>query len=153
MQIDWPALRTGRADLFDGAEVEISGWIAPIEVSEHHDYFLLVEEPMCCLGCLPSNPSACVEVFAARAISSTGHSVGLAGQWRGLIDDPAGWRYQLREARLVDTRPAPPAIRRTLLSAGALAALAACAPQEGAAPMRSAVPSATPRRGGSSLAP
>ena len=45
MQIDWPALRTGQADLFDGADVEISGWIAPIEVSEHHDYFLLVEEP------------------------------------------------------------------------------------------------------------
>ena len=133
MQIDWPALRTGRADLFDGAEVEISGWIAPIEVSEHHDYFLLVEEPMCCLGCLPSNPSVCVEVFAARAIASTAHSVRLAGQWGRLIDDPAGWRYQLRDARLVDTGPAAPVTRRTLLSAGALAGLAACAPQAGGA--------------------
>jgi membrane dipeptidase len=57
----------------------------------------------------------------------------LVGQWRGLIDDPARWRYQLRDARLVDTRPAAPVSRRTLLSASALAALAVCAPPEGGA--------------------
>src|ERR1700730_13699278 len=133
MQIDWRDLRTGLADLWDGAEVEISGWIAPIDVAEHCDYFLLVAQPTCCIGCLPSNPTACFEVFAAEPILSSAHSVRLIGQWRRLVDDPAGWRYQLRDARLVETAPAAPVTRRAILSAGALGALAAGGPQTGGA--------------------
>jgi membrane dipeptidase len=131
MRIDWCDLTSGRADLFDDAEVEISGWIAAIDVAEHHDYFLLLEEPICCLGCLPSNPSACVEVFAAAAITAPPRSARLAGRWHRLIDDPAGWRYQLRDARVVDTVTSVPLTRCTILSTGALAALAACGPQAG----------------------
>jgi len=131
MHLDWPDLTSGRADLLDVAEVEISGWVAPIDVAERHDYFLLLEEPICCLGCLPSSPSACVEVFAAAAIAAPPHSVRLRGQWRRLIDDPAGWRYQLRDARVVDAVTAVPLTRRTILSTGALAALAACGSQAG----------------------
>jgi membrane dipeptidase len=133
MQIDWCDVRTGLADLWDGADVEISGWVALIDVAERHDYFLLVAKPTCCIGCLPSDPSACVEVFAAEPVASPPRSVRLAGRWRRLIDDPAGWRYQLRDARLVATDPAWPLSRRTILSAGALAALAACGPQAGSA--------------------
>jgi len=124
-------LRTGLADLWDGAEVEISGWVAPIEVSERCDYFLLVAEPTCCIGCLPSNPTACVEVFAAEPIGPSSCAVRLAGRWRRLVDHPAGWRYQLRDARLGDAAPSVPMSRREILSASALAALAACAPQAG----------------------
>ena len=28
-RLDWPDLMTGHADLWDGAEVEISGWVTP----------------------------------------------------------------------------------------------------------------------------
>jgi len=104
-RLDWPDLITGHADLWDGAEVEISGWVTPIDVAERHDYFLLVPQPACCIGCLPSNPSACVEVFTATAIAVPAYSVRLAGRWRRLVDDPAGWRYQLCDARLVDPGP------------------------------------------------
>src|SRR5260370_40677838 len=99
--VDWPDLANGRADLLDGMDVEISGWIAPIDIAEHHDYFLLVPEPVCCLGCLPNNPFACVEVFAAGAIASQPRLVRLVGGWRRPVDDAAGWRYPLRGARLV----------------------------------------------------
>jgi len=133
MQLEWPDLTTGRADLFDGAEVEISGWVAPIDVAECHDYFLLLEEPICCLGCLPNNPSTCVEVFAAAAVAAPPGPVRLIGQWRRLIDDPAGWLYQLRDARLVDIASPVPVTRRTILTAGALAALAAWRPPAGGA--------------------
>ncbi len=133
MQIDWRDLRTGLADLWDGAQVEISGWMAPIDVAERYDYFLLVAQPTCCVGCRPSNPTASFEVFAAEPILSSAHSVRFIGQWRRLVDDPAGWRYQLRDARLVETAPAAPVTRRAILSAGALVALAACAPQTGGA--------------------
>jgi membrane dipeptidase len=90
MRLDWPDLTAGHADLWDGAEVEISGWVTPIEVAERHDYFLLVPQPTCCIGCLPSNPSACIEVFATTAITVPAHSVRLAGRWRRLVDDPTG---------------------------------------------------------------
>ena len=131
MQIDWCDLRTGLADLWDGAEVEISGWVAPIDIAERYDYFLLVAEPTCCFGCLPSSPTACFEVFAAEPIPSPARSVRLIGRWRRLVGDPAGWRYQLRDARLRAGEPAAPISRRHILSAGALAALAACGPQAG----------------------
>jgi membrane dipeptidase len=133
VEIHWRDLRTGLADLWDGAEVEISGWVAPIEVSERCDYFLLLAQPACCIGCLPSSPTACVEVFAAEPIQPAARPVRLAGRWRRLVDDPAGWRYQLRGARLVDADPSVPMSRREILSAGALAALAACGPQTGIA--------------------
>jgi membrane dipeptidase len=127
-RLDWPDLMSGHADLWDGAEVEISGWVTPIDAAERHDYFLLVPESICCVGCSPSNPSACIEVFAATAIAVPAHPVRLAGRWCRLVDDPTGWRYQLRDARLVDAEGAGAVTRRTILSAGALAALAACAP-------------------------
>jgi membrane dipeptidase len=131
MQIDWCDLRTGLADLWDGAEIEISGWVAPIDLAERHDYFLLVAEPTCCIGCLPSNPTACVEVFAAAPIPSPARLARLIGRWRRLIGDLAGWRYQLRDARLIDAESSPVISRRQILSAGAAAALAACGPQPG----------------------
>ena len=53
----------------------------------------------------------------------------LIGRWLRLVNDPAGWRYQLRDARLVDEEPAATISRRQILSAGAVAALAACGPQ------------------------
>jgi len=91
IKIHWPDLRTGLADLWDGAEVEISGWVAPVEVTDRCEYFLLVEQPTCCIGCLPNNPTACVEVFAANPIAPAARPVRLAGRWRRLVDDPAGW--------------------------------------------------------------
>jgi membrane dipeptidase len=133
IEIHWRDLRTGLADLWDGAEVEISGWVAPIEIAEHHDYLLLVAQATCCIGCLPSNPTACVEVFAAEPIAPAARPVRLAGRWRRLVDDPAGWHYQLRDARLVDADPSVQISRREILSASALATLAACAPQMGVA--------------------
>jgi membrane dipeptidase len=102
-------------------------------VTERCEYFLLVAQPACCIGCLPSNPTACVEVFAAAPIAVPSHSVRLAGRWCRLVDDPAGWRYQLREAQLVGASPAAPVSRRSVLASGTLAAVAACALPSGGA--------------------
>src|SRR5438552_16954611 len=129
--VHWPDLANGRADSLDGVDVEVGGWIAPIDIAERHDYFLLVAEPLCCLGCLPNDPTACVEVFAAEAIAPSSRPVRLAGSWRRLIDDPAGWHYQLRDARLVDGWAPASVTRRTLLSAGAMVTVASCAPAAG----------------------
>ena len=130
--LDWAEIVTAAADRLDGLEVEVTGFMAPPEPDAAHDYFLLLAEPMCCIGCWPADPLAAVEVFAAEPLPAEGHSVRLAGRWCRL-DEPDGWRYQLRGARLIRVE-VPGLSRRGLLAAGALIGLAACAPVPVSAP-------------------
>jgi len=73
---------------------------------------------------------AVVEVFAAVPLAAEGRAVRLRGRWCLLTRDPAGWRYQLRDDRLIAVESAEPAVisRRGLLAAGAALGLAACVP-------------------------
>ncbi|MBI3707751.1 MAG: membrane dipeptidase [Proteobacteria bacterium] len=142
MLVDWRDMATGAADGLDGDMVEIVGWLVPVEAADEHHYFLLTPEPMCCGGCLPSDPGACVEVFAGAGIAPQDRAVRLLGRWRRLRDDPAGWRYQLRDARRVGAGHAVlgsiPVGRRDVLAAGAALALAACSGDMAANPEREA---------------
>ena len=127
--LDWTQIATAAADRLDGAEVELTGFMAPAEPDETHGYFLLLAEPVCCIGCWPKDPLAVVEVFAALPLPAEGRAVRLAGRWRRLVDDPTGWRYQLNDARLIAVEAVPLTMtRRGLLAAGAALGLAACAP-------------------------
>jgi len=122
----WSDLRNGRADRLDGAEVEIVGWMAAPEVAERHGYFLLVPEPICCLACLPSDPTGCIEVFARAPIPADGRPLRLVGRLHCLVDDPAGWRYQMRDARASAAGPSEALVtRRDLMAASAALALTA----------------------------
>jgi len=142
MPISWSDLATGHAEAMDGAAVELVGWMAAAEVADRHGYFLLVPEPICCLGCLPRDPLRSVEVFARLPIAASGRPLRLAGRLRCLTGDPAGWRYQLRDAVAQD--PADGALaarmtRRSLFAAGASLAVAACG-NEGATAVAAADP-------------
>jgi len=121
MLVDWGDVSTCRADEWDGAQIAITGWIAPLECEDSYTYFLLAPEPVCCRGCLPSDPLACIEVFARRPIPAPRQAVRLIGEWHLLRDDPTGWRYQLRDARIEDAAPTGVVItRRGLLTAAAM---------------------------------
>ena len=100
MRLHWDDLGTPRADEADGQAVEIVGWPATALPVKSADYFLLTAEPNCCAGCLPGNPLAVIEVFADRPLEFAGGVMRLAGRFAVLDDDPLGWRYQLRGARL-----------------------------------------------------
>jgi len=131
MPIEWSSIYTGQADALHGSLVEISGWAVALSHEANIDYFLLAPEAPCCLGCLPGDPMACVEVFAASPMPFPTHAITIRGQLRRLIDDPAGWRYQLIDARLIAQQPddaAPSPGRRAFLASGAALGLAACAP-------------------------
>jgi len=131
----WPDLRSGRADRLDGTEVEITGWMAPPEVAERHGYFLLAPEPICCLACLPSDPQACIEVFARTPVPADGRPLRLIGRLIRLVDDPAGWRYQMRDARPANgASAATPVTRRELMAASAALALSVHARPASASP-------------------
>jgi len=129
MQIDWTTIRNGNADALDGATVELGGWMIPLDPeAQAADYFLLATEPPCCGGCVPRDPLACVEVYAAGPLALPAQAVGLRGRLVRLLDDPAGWRYQLRDAQPLAAPAAGTMSRRVFLASGAALGLAACAP-------------------------
>lgn len=119
MPIAWSEL-AGLKGL-DGHRVEIEGWIVPFELEARHSYFLLAQDMACCLSCRPTDPQRCIEVFARSPIAPQAGAVRLAGTWRPLTDDPAGWRYQLRDAVLLApaSRGADKVSRRAFVAMGA----------------------------------
>lgn len=130
MQITWAELASGAADGRDGDRVEIDGWHLPAEVDDRPGYFILTDEAGCCGGCLPADPRQRIEVFAAEPIDLPGEAMRLAGRWRVLSDDPAGWRYQLHDGRLVAASRVEAAgfTRRGMLAAGGALTLSAWMP-------------------------
>jgi membrane dipeptidase len=88
----------------------------------------LVANQPCCVGCLPRDKRARIEVFANEPIVTTGERVRLVGRLCTLPDgDPSGWKFQLHGARALPAgRSAPGHFnRRNALGVLALAATAA----------------------------
>ncbi len=120
MCIGWHDLAAG----VDAAVVDIDGFAATALTASH---FLLLPEPACCAGCVPRNPLAAVEVFAASPVPLRGQALRLSGTWRLARDDTSDWRYQLHDARLREPPGWGTMTRRGLLAAGPLMCLAATA--------------------------
>lgn len=107
-QLDWTTLSSNVFDVPHDAVIEIAGWASPVEPGDAHRYFLLTPEPVCCWSCLPMDPRAAIEVFAAGTLPLQACPVRLTGRWRRLADDdPTGWHWQLRDARIVAVLPRP----------------------------------------------
>ena len=138
MHLSWSDLVSGVADALDGVRVEVSGWMGPVDDGGQRDRFLLTPEPPCCAACPPGDPLTTIAVFAAQPISCRGAELRVAGLWRRVADDSAGWRYQLRDAVPVPVEAPPPAAfaftRRAMLAAGAAIGLSgfAAGPAHGA---------------------
>ena len=130
--LSWAALLDGSAMRSDGAAITIAGWpVAATEAAEAR-YCLLTPEPICCRGCLPSNPTACIEVIATTPVPLDGREVILHGVFRRLHDDPCGWHYRLDGAAVIS---GPPQTSRLGLSRRGLVVAASllCLPAEVAA--------------------
>jgi len=97
-RLDWTAIATADADRLDGTDVEIIGFMAAAEPDDSHDYFLLLAEPVCCIGCWPNDPWPWSRCSPPRRWRPRGGRCGWPGAGAVLVDDPAGWRYQLRDA-------------------------------------------------------
>src|SRR5215831_4159657 len=117
MKLHWKDLGTPRADKAHGKLVEIAGWPTTLLPTTASDHFLLTCEPSCCVGCVPANPLAVIEVSADQPIKLALGALRLAGTLVVQRDDPDGWRYQLKGARLVGVT------RRRLLAASPLVCL------------------------------
>ncbi len=134
IQLDWADIRSDAAAAWHSTEVEIVGWMIPLDPgSDAVDYFVLAAAEPCCGSCPPSDPLSSVEVFASSNVALHAGPLRLRGRLLRLQDDPAGWRYRLDGAALAQE---PSAIatstlmpnRRAFLALGAALGLAACAP-------------------------
>jgi membrane dipeptidase len=117
-----------------GRDIVVDGWMCPFAPGTTAAYFALVDEPPCCIGCVPGDASRRIEVFADPPIAVTGEKLRLTGVLHRLDDDSSGWRFQLRGARLAaQVGPRRSVLtRRRLLATGplvcaAVAATSACA--------------------------
>jgi membrane dipeptidase len=131
MHIDWPNLQANDTDALHGAIIEITGWMIPVDPEAHAvDYFLLSANPPCCGGCVPRNPLTSIEVYPAALLAPHAEAITLRGRLLRLSNDPAGWRYRLVEALLLDQPQTSSRAmsRRAFLASGAALGLAACAP-------------------------
>ena len=107
-RIDFAALERLAAGERIEQDVQIDGWMAPFEPAAALAYFALVADAPCCVGCMPRDARARIEVFAAVPIAATGERIRLAGRLRVLPDDdPSGWKFQLHDARALPRQRAP----------------------------------------------
>ncbi|QGZ66415.1 dipeptidase [Paraburkholderia acidisoli] len=128
MPIDiWNAIRENVVAQNESTELELTGWLIPLDTeAATAGYFLLSANEPCCGGCVPHDPSSCVEAYALAPIALHDGPVTLRGRLSRLHDDPAGWRYRMDAAVL--SSASAPMTRRAFLAAGAALSLAACAP-------------------------
>ncbi|HEY4171035.1 MAG TPA: membrane dipeptidase [Reyranella sp.] len=114
MRLSWRDLGKPRADKAHGKTVEVTGFPVTILPTPTADHFLMMAEPGCCQGCVPSNPLAVIEVIAEEPLKIGYGAVRVTGTLR-VESDPEGWRYQIHGAELV-----PGLSRRAMLAASPL---------------------------------
>ncbi|HEY1607667.1 MAG TPA: membrane dipeptidase, partial [Paraburkholderia sp.] len=133
-ELTWTEIRSDAALAQHASEVQLVGWMIPLDpAADAADYFLLAATEPCCGGCVPRDPLTCVEVFANAQIALCAGPMRLRGRLLRLQDDPAGWRYRLEEAQAVPESGVPARSpgtmnRRAFLASGAALGLAACTP-------------------------
>jgi membrane dipeptidase len=128
MQMDWERIFDGESCALHGASVELRGWFVPISTGPIR-YGALVEAPDCCGLEVRLRPESTVEVFLEQAVDGgEARMLSVAGRWAEVSDPSSPWRFQLRDARVVEDDAGEPAFRRRRLFLGVAAAagLVAC---------------------------
>jgi membrane dipeptidase len=123
MQIRWNDLGSARADAMEGRAVTVAGYPVALSVRDKAARFLLTQEPGCCPGCAPRDPTGSIAVEARYPIPLRGELLRLSGLWR--VRNGA---YRLVDAQPVDPPGWAGVTRRRALAAGPLMCLAAVAP-------------------------
>ena len=93
---------TERVKALDGQEVQVMGFLYPLEGGLRHARFLLTAWPPSCPFCLPAGPSQMVEVLCEEPVEFSEGAILMAGRLSVLEDDPSGMYYRMENARLVE---------------------------------------------------
>ncbi len=84
----------------DKKEVQIQGFMMPLDMGEKQVRFILTALPPSCGFCLPGGPEQMVEVQAKSAVKYGFEPILLKGKLAVLKDDPMGLYYRLTDAVL-----------------------------------------------------
>ncbi|WP_083228962.1 dipeptidase [Bordetella sp. H567] len=140
MRLQWRVIYSGAQAIASGRRVVLAGYpVFPLP-GRPSDTLALTEDMPCCGAHASLDADRAVEVHAGTAVPVCTGPVRVEGYWEPLRDDPAGWRYRIRGARvtpIMDPWEAAGLNRRRFLALGALSGLAACAAPsdpQGAAP-------------------
>jgi hypothetical protein len=93
---------TDEVKALDGQDVQIMGFLYPLEGGMSHAHFLLTAWPPSCPFCLPAGPSQMVEVLCEEPVEFSEGAILMAGTLSVLEDDPSGMYYRMSNARLVE---------------------------------------------------
>ena len=85
----------------DSKEVQLQGFMMPLEAGKKHKRFLLSANVPSCPFCLPGGPESLVEVLCRDAIIFKMEPIVISGKLSVLKDDPSGLWYRVTDAALV----------------------------------------------------
>ena len=116
----WDTLGSPMADAAAGQVVTLSGYPMGLPGQSRSARFLLTQEPGCCPGCAPREPTGSVMIEARSTIPLRSGALRLSGIWS--VHDG---RYTLSDAQLIEPAGWAGVTRRRALAAGPLVCLGA----------------------------
>jgi hypothetical protein len=82
----------------DSKEVQLQGFMMPLEAGKKHKRFLLSANVPSCPFCLPGGAESLIEVLCKDAIVFKMEPIVISGKFSVLKDDPSGLWYRLTNA-------------------------------------------------------
>ena len=92
-----PQFSQGVAAL-DQKEVQLQGFMMPLEMGDKQTHFVLSALPVTCAFCLPGGPEALVEVKTRQPVKYSFDPIVVHGRMSVLKDDPTGVFYRVTDA-------------------------------------------------------
>jgi len=129
--VSWDNIYAGATGIAMDAMVRLDGYPVFPDTGLASDTLLLVQQPACCAAHGGWHADMVVEVHADGPVDWRSGPVSVQGRWELLADDPAGWRYRIRAARVAPVLEPSAAWaigRRNVLGLAAMAALAGLGP-------------------------
>jgi len=82
----------------DGKQVNLRGYITPLQMGSDQGHFILSPKPPSCAFCAPAGPDEMVEVFAKTPVHYSLEPVTVHGQFSVLEHEQSGLFYRMADA-------------------------------------------------------
>lgn len=83
-----------------GKEIEISGFMLPLEPTEKFKHFILSKRTPTCAFCPPGKPNEIVDVWTDEPVKWDDHLVKVKGKFEFVNDQKLGMFFQIRNAKI-----------------------------------------------------
>ena len=85
----------------DNTDVQVQGFMMPIEPGQKHRHFLLTVTSASCPYCLPAGPEGVVEIRSRTPVKFSYAPFIVQGRLKVLASDPMGLYYRMTDAAVV----------------------------------------------------